>query len=418
MIRKFYIWHYVVFITSAIFILRFQEVLNSFTLLYYSIVCFFTVENFFINYYSFSQLDQILSPIILFAILVIVILKRNRWKFLSSRICFSNAMLIVLIFTFLLTPLIAPYNPNLQFNLSVSKLLSPFSSKKIGLIVDYSDDNYTPTKIEKYIHFKSIFEREVVDENYFLADSIITSNDINIYQRNTEITLPNGSNLKTQNALFIFGTDEFGRDIFSRLIYATRLSLFIGALAVGITFILGLILGFISGYFSKLIDGVLNRFTEMLVSVPTIFLVILFLAMFGNSLMVVIILLGSAGWMSLFKIVRGEVISIKNKNFITSSKLIGMSNWKILINDFLPLLLPSIIVNLVFQFANVIIAESALSFLGLTGNHLYPTWGAMIHQGQFYLEQAWWIVLLPSIFLISTLIVIYDFGRKFELKEI
>jgi peptide/nickel transport system permease protein len=387
------------------------------SLIYYSLVCTFTVKDFLGNYFSFFQLDQILSTIILFLILAFAIIKRRRWKVLDNKLNFSNTLIILLLFVFILSPLIAPFNPNFQLNLSVSKLLSPLSSKKIVELENEKETFNSSEGIQTYLQIKKELDRDVVDEFYFLADSVLVANDIKIFQKSGVIILPTEVKIKIKDVLFIFGTDEYGRDIFSRLIYATRLSLFIGFFAVVITFLLGLVLGFISGYFSKVLDGILNRFTEMLLSVPTIFLVILFLAMFGNSLVVVIILLGSAGWMSLFKIVRGEVISIKNKNFITSSKLIGMTSSEILIKDFLPLLIPSIIVNLVFQFANVIIAESALSFLGLTGNHLYPTWGAMIHQGQFYLEKAWWIALLPSLFLILTLIAIYGLGRTIENKS-
>jgi len=116
-------------------------------------------------------------------------------------------------------------------------------------------------------------------------------------------------------------------------------------------------------------------------------------------------------WMSLFKIVRSEVISIKNNNFFISARLIGLSNSKLLVKEVLPYILIPVIVNLVFQYGNVILAEAALSYLGLGTGSNYPSWGSMIEAGQNYLSQAWWMILFPGLALFFTLLVANNLGR-------
>jgi peptide/nickel transport system permease protein len=285
----------------------------------------------------------------------------------------------------------------------MAKNLSPLSSRY--LVESINEKKTNENIIEEYVGLKVKINREFVDEHFYLSDYEIVPDS-------------NYQALHTQKIIFLLGTDEYGRDVFSRLIYATRLSLFIGVCSVLITLVIGLLLGFLSGYMGGLIDLCLNRLTETFLAFPSIFLVILFLAIFGNSLWNVVILLGLAGWMSMFKVIRGEVIFLKLKNHLITSKKMGMNLKDLLSKEFLPLLFPSILTNLTFQLCNVIIAESALSFLGLTGNGFYPTWGGMIQEGQYYLSQAWWISFFPSIFLITTLQIFNNYGRMLESTKI
>jgi peptide/nickel transport system permease protein len=213
---------------------------------------------------------------------------------------------------------------------------------------------------------------------------------------------------------FILGTDEFGRDILSRLIYGARISIFVGFCAVFLSFIIGFIFGSASGYFGGIIDVILNRFTDTFLAFPAIFLVIIILALFGNSLFAVIFVLGFSGWMSLFKIVRVEVISLKQKDFFISAKMIGLSARQLLLKEVLPVILTPIVVNLVFQFGSVVLAEAALSYLGLGTGSNYPSWGGMIDAGQNYLKNAWWMIFFPGLALIITLYSANDLGQKIK----
>lgn len=413
--KRIRIWHFLFFLTVSVIILRFSELVDSLKLFYRFVILAFSQSNF-TNQFSFEIADQFISSIGIIFLLAVLLFFKRRFNFFNRRLELSKGIAITICFIFIFAPLIAIYNPNLQFNLSVAKNLSPLSAKVLVSI----DENIKTSedKTTEYYSMRRKLFRDVVDDKYFLCDSVKMNGNIKIFQKTKEFELQNssGSKISTNNIIFLFGTDEYGRDLFSRIIYATRLSTLIGVSAVIVTLLIGGLLGFISGYFSRNVDIVLNRFTEMLLAFPTIFLVILFLAYFGNSLLNVIIILGISGWKTLFKIVRGEVISLKNKNYIITSQLLGMGKLEMLQKDFIPLLLPSLLVNLVFQFANVIIAESSLSYLGLTGNHFYPTWGAMILEGQFYLSQAWWIAAFPSFFLVITLLSIYSLGKELQLK--
>ena len=126
----------------------------------------------------------------------------------------------------------------------------------------------------------------------------------------------------------------------------------------------------------------------------------------------IIIVLGFSGWMSLFKVAKSEIASVKNKEYYLSAKLIGVKNYKLLIKEILPVIMVPVLVNLVFQFSNVILAESALSFLGLGTGNYFPSWGAMIESGQRYISQSWWLIFIPGVVLVSTLLSINELGRK------
>jgi peptide/nickel transport system permease protein len=215
-------------------------------------------------------------------------------------------------------------------------------------------------------------------------------------------------------AIFLLGTDQYGRDIFSRLVYGARISMFVGLAAVFISFLLGFIAGFAAGYSGGIVDIILNRTTDVFLSFPVIFLIILVLALFGNSLSAVIIVLGFTGWMSMFKIVRSEIIRIKKKEYFVSAALTGSSFFQLMFSEALPVIAVPVIVNLIFQFANVIIAEAALSYLGLGAGINYPSWGSMIYSAQGYLSEAWWMILPPGAILIFTLYTAYDTGKIYN----
>src|SRR5690606_1432856 len=233
------------------------------------------------------------------------------------------------------------------------------------------------------------------------------------YQKQKEYKAENI--VSVESKIYLLGTDEFGRDVFTRLVYGTRISLFVGLGAVTLTLLLGVSLGFLAGYNGGFIDSVLSRITEMFLSFPIIFLIILILALFGNSLLTVIIVLGFSGWMSLFKIVRSEVISIKQKEYFISAKLSGLNLSSLLMKEIFPVILAPVVVNLVFQYGNVILAESALNYLGLGTGNVYPSWGGMIEAGQQYLTDAWWMIFFPGAALFITLYTANSLGRELNL---
>jgi peptide/nickel transport system permease protein len=150
----------------------------------------------------------------------------------------------------------------------------------------------------------------------------------------------------------------------------------------------------------------------LFLSFPAIFLVVLIIALFGSNIISIIVVLGFSGWMSLFKVAKSEMLSIKNKEFYVSAKLIGLKNIKLLVREILPAIIIPVSVNLIFQLGNVILAESALSYLGLGTGSEYPSWGAMIEAGQKYITQSWWLIFIPGLILIISLLSINEIGRK------
>ncbi|MFC2133937.1 ABC transporter permease [Bacteroidota bacterium] len=325
-------------------------------------------------------------------------------------------MIILLILFSIFAPLFTPVDPNFQHDITVAKLLPPLSMKTIVKI----ESNEEVEPIDEFIRMRRNVKPALNDEYIYVVDEYTIENGISLIQNGSRTTITqsyledNKMGLEINQILFLLGTDEYGRDIFSRIIYGTRLSLLIGFFSVVISFVIGISLGFISGFSGGIADTVLNRIAEMFMAFPMIFLIILIVAFFGSSLTVIIIVLGFSGWMDLFKIIRGEVLSLKSKDFIVTAKMLGQSKYKILYREMFPLMLSPIIVHLVLQYSNVIIAESALSYLGLGLGNQYASWGSMIEAGQYYLSQAWWMSFSPCLFLFITLVSLNHLGKKME----
>ncbi len=415
---KIKIWHLLILICLLIFIIRFSLIINTYILAFDFVYLLVTEFSKAAGQFSFSLIDSILSAFLIFIVTVLAFVKRRK-SLLDKQINFTSSVITVLLIFFLLAPLVTAENPDFQKNLSVTKLLPPFSKVKVLHLKVNNTGN------KSLFYYFLILKNEVVkrsfNEDIILADSIVTSRKILYYQGGIANEIPAGKLLIKNGRpvittkYFLLGTDELGRDIFSRLVYGARISLFVGLGSVLISLVLGLSLGFLAGYPGGIIDSSLSRFTDMFLAFPVIFLIILILALFGNSLLSVMVVLGFSGWMSLFKIVRGEVISLKNKDFFICAKLIGLSKPQLLLREVLPVILAPITVNLVFQYGNVILAEAALSYLGLGTGSTYPSWGSMIEAGQNYLSQAWWMIFFPGLILFLTLYTANNLGKEINL---
>ena len=416
MLKKFKIWQCVFIISLILIIIRFDLLLNTVLLIFYFIRLSFYDFGTAYNQLSFNLLDAVVS-LTAIAVPIAVFIKRNKIKLLGRNLDFTSLILIMLGFFFVYAPLVGEYNPDFQKNLSVTKLLGPFSSKKV---LHLKQAPLLENPVTGYLNVKNRVIKKSYNENIILADSIIVNNKIIYYQDGIKYILDK-SRVETENGApvistnyYLFGTDELGRDIFTRLIYGARVSLFVGLGSVIVSFILGLGMGFIAGYSGGFINSFFNRISEMFLVFPVLFLIILILALFGNSIISIIVILGFSGWMSLFKIVRGEVLSIKEKDFFITARLIGLTHKDLLFKEVLPVILAPVVVNLVFQYGNVILAEAALSFLGIGTGGVYPSWGAMIEAGQNYLSQAWWMIFFPGLFLSVTLYTANNLGKKLQ----
>lgn len=198
---------------------------------------------------------------------------------------------------------------------------------------------------------------------------------------------------------YLFGTDELGRDIFSRALIATRVSIPIGLAAMLVSITVGVGIGLIAGYAGGVIDNILMRFTDLALAFPVMFLLLTVSALFGRTIIMLIFMLGLTSWGSTARIVRGEVLSLKERPFVEAARSIGSPNIRIMFREILPNIIPVIAVAATLRVTLVILIEGGLSFLGLGVQPPIPSWGNMIADGREFMRVAWWATLFPGIFL-------------------
>jgi len=195
----------------------------------------------------------------------------------------------------------------------------------------------------------------------------------------------------------IMGTDEFSQDVFSRILYGARISLTIGLVAVGISVTLGTLLGAIAGYWGGMVDAVIMRVVDMVMAFPRLVLLILIVALFPTTIFVVIVALAFTQWPFTARMVRGEILALKEREFAEAARALGYSRRRILFRHLLPNALGPLIVVATLGIGNAIILEAGLSFLGLGVQAGTPSWGSMVNGGRDYLMDAWWVATFPGL---------------------
>ena len=215
---------------------------------------------------------------------------------------------------------------------------------------------------------------------------------------------------KSTNSQFILGTDTLGRDVFSRLVYGARIPLIVGLSAVLLSGTTGILLGLISGFFGGKVDDVIMRIADIQLSFPTILLALAIMAVLGAGLDKLIIVLGLTGWVQYGRIVRGQVLSIKQEEFILAARATGERNWSILFEQILPNIWSPVIVIASFSVASNIISEASLSFLGVGVPPQIPSWGVMLAEGRQYVGIAEWLTIPPGLAISLTVLSINILG--------
>jgi len=253
---------------------------------------------------------------------------------------------------------------------------------------------------------------------FIIVGSIVVpetgANNIDLYNR-----------LVGPTAVHWFGTDSTGRDVFNRIIYGGQISLFIGILAVVLEVTLGTVIGGLAAYFGGWVDAILMRFTEAMLAIPSLFLLIvlakflgqsaptidIFGRTFSGSVGIVILVIGMTSWMYLARIVRANVLSLKELDYISAAKALGANYQRIFFSHLIPNTLGPIIVTATLGVANAILTEAYVSFLGLGVQPPTATWGNMMDQAQSFLIQGvWWMWVFPSIFIVFTILCINLMG--------
>ena len=212
------------------------------------------------------------------------------------------------------------------------------------------------------------------------------------------------------------GTDSLGRDVYSRIVYGARVSLMVGLSAVLISGTVGLLLGLVSGFFGGWVDDVIMRVADIQLSFPTILLALAIMAVLGSGLDKVILVLGLTGWVQYGRIVRGQVLSVKQEEFVLAARATGERNWRILFEHILPNIWSPVIVIASFSVATNIVAEASLSFLGVGVPPSVPSWGAMLADGRQYIGLAEWLTIpagLAISFTVLSINILGDWLRDF-----
>jgi len=210
----------------------------------------------------------------------------------------------------------------------------------------------------------------------------------------------------------LFGTDELGRAVLTRVLYGGRVSLLVSFIAVFISIVIGTILGLVSGYFKGFVDAVIMRFVDIMLCFPVFFLVLSVIAFLEPSVTNVMVVIGLTGWMGVTRLIRAETLSIKERDFIIAAKVQGLKNSVIIFKYILPNVFSPIFVSAVLGISSAIIVESSLSFLGLGVQPPTASWGNILAVGKDYIMFAWWLSFFPGLAIFLTVLAFNMLGES------
>jgi peptide/nickel transport system permease protein len=202
----------------------------------------------------------------------------------------------------------------------------------------------------------------------------------------------------------LLGTDALGRDVLSRMIYGTQISLLVGFVAVGIAVLIGVIVGALAGYYPGWVDTLFMRLVDIMLSIPTFFLILAVIALVGPNLLNIMVVIGVTSWMGVARLVRGEFLALKESDYVLAARALGVPAYRIIFSHILPNAMAPVYVSTILGIAAAVLVESSLSFLGLGVQPPTPSWGNILTDGKANIEIAWWLSLFPGLAILVTVL--------------
>jgi len=332
---------------------------------------------------------------------------------------YASAVIFILYSAAFLAPFVAPFAPYDQQDFLVTAYQPPLArldalilKQPKALLIPIQQGSGTTIRLANTLisDFQILKTRNephairFVNEYRFEGSTVIYRQGMRTKTMTIAELAGNGKKNIAVTRTFILGTDQYGRDILSRVIYGSRISLSIGFLVVLISVTLGTVIGVTSGYFGGWVDAVMMRVVDVLVAFPALFLILIIIATFGNSIYLIVITLSFTGWMGVARIVRSQVLSLKEQEFILAAKSLGLSNLRIISRHLAPNTLTPVIIAATLRIGSIILTEAGLSFLGLGVQPPTPSWGNIINEGRDSLLNYWWISTFPGIAILTTVV--------------
>ncbi|OGP75336.1 MAG: peptide ABC transporter permease [Deltaproteobacteria bacterium RBG_16_49_23] len=210
--------------------------------------------------------------------------------------------------------------------------------------------------------------------------------------------------LKSPSPEHFLGTDQLGRDVFSRMLYGSRISLSVGFVAVAISLVIGVFVGAVAGYYGRWAETILMRFVDIMLCFPSFFLILTVVALLGPSMMNVMVVIGITSWMGTSRFVRAEFLSLRERDFVHAARALGVKDRRIIFRHILPNALAPVFVAATLDVATAVLVEAGLSFLGFGVQPPAPSWGNILTEGRTYIFDAWWLTVFPGLAILITVL--------------